>query len=506
MRLVSGEGEDATPGPWSDITTISLAEAPSIPTLTLSQAVIAADGTVTAAWGYTSNDGTAQAYAEICEATIDNLTGITYGDIIATTETAQHIDLNAADMGWTTGNTYNLCVRVFSGSGQVSAGWSDPVPVTIAEPLTATITQTSLETITVPDDDTLGTTRTVTALTDMPLTITVTGAGETGETTVAIERAESYYLDRPDERIFTGYENETVALFTQIGEAEITIDNGDLIGTLDDGAHYRIVATVSDGIGQTAEATVDFEVHWSHQAVIPSATVEIDNTNLVAAITPIAPEEAEEGDTCDIYRLSVDRPELIFQGAEFGTKYIDPYPALGEMGGHRIVFRTANGDYITEENTIAWADYTQEDTGGIDTMYNIIDFDGNQVRIMYDITLSSGWDKDFQQTKYLGGHIQGDWNAAVSRSGSVGGSLVVTQDQETIQALRRLADYPGICHVRTRDGSSYAADVQVSESRDMGRDVIRSEFTLTITRVDPEGFDGLTYADWIANEDMSASE
>lgn len=340
--------------------------------------------------------------------------------------------------------------------------------------------------------------RTATSLKDMPLTITVTGAGETGETTVAIERAESYYLDRPDERDFTGHENETIALFSQTGEAQITIDNGDLIGTLDDGAQYRIVADVSDGIGQTAREELEFEVHWSHQAVEPTATVEIDNENLIAKITPIAPAEAEPGDTCDIYRLSVDRPELIFEGAEFGTMYVDPYPALGEMGGHRIVFRTSNGDYITEDNTIAWADYTQEETGGVETMFNIIDFDGNQVRLMYDITIDAGWEKDFQQTKYLGGHIQGDWNAAVSRTGSVGGSLIVTQDQETIQNLRRLADYPGICHVRTRDGSSYAADVQVSEARDMGRDVIRSEFTLSITRVDPEGFDGLTYADWLA--------
>ena len=75
------------------------------------------------------------------------------------------------------------------------------------------------------------------------------------------------------------------------------------------------------------------------------------------------------------------------------------------------------------------------------------------------------------------------------------------ENQLMIQQLRRLADYPGICHVRTRDGSSYAADVQVSETRDMGQDVIRSEFTLSITRVDPEGFDGLTYADWISNNE-----
>ena len=539
VRLIAGDPSDPTPGPWSEIISQNLASAPNIPVLTLSEAIIAADGTVTASWGFASSDGTAQAYAEICEATINETTGvITYGDPKWTTLTAQHIDINAAEAEWTTGETYNLCVRVQSASGEFSDGWSAPVPITIAEPLTATITQTSLETITVPDDETEGTTRTVTALTDMPFTITVTGAGETGETTVAIERAESFFLERPDERSFTGYQEETVALFTQTGEAQIVINNEDLIGTLDDGAQYRIVADVSDGIGQTAREELEFEVHWSHQAVEPTATVEIDNENLIAKITPIAPAEAYEltadteviankkyfekdgedfqqvtpigtenpealgwyelNDTCDIYRLSVDRPELIFEGAEFGTMYVDPYPALGEMGGHRIVFRTANGDYITEDNTIAWADYTQEETGGVDTMFNIIDFDGNQVRLMYDITIDAGWEKDFQQTKYLGGHIQGDWNAAVSRTGSVGGSLIVTQDQETIQNLRRLADYPGICHVRTRDGSSYAADVQVSEARDMGRDVIRSEFTLSITRVDPEGFDGLTYADWQA--------
>ena len=500
VRLIKGSGDDATPGPWSEIAQLSLASAPSIPTLTLSQAIIPADGIVTASWGYSSTDGTPQVYAEICEAEIDEETGIiTYGDPKWTTQTAQHIDINASEAEWATGSTYNLCVRVVSGSGQASDGWSDPVPIMIAEPLTATISQVSLETINVPDDETEGTTRSVVALRNMPLTITVIGAGEVGETTVAIERAESYYLDRPDERDFTGHEGETVALFSQIGEAQISIDNEDLIGSLDDGAQYRIVATVSDGIGQSAEAEQEFEVHWSHQAIEPTATIEIDNENLVAKITPIAPEEAEEGDVCDIYRLSVDRPELIFEGAEFGTMYVDPFPALGEMGGHRIVFRTANGDYITEDNTIAWADYTQEETGGVNTMYNIIDFDGNQVRLMYDITIDAGWEKDFTATKYLGGHIQGDWNAAVVRSGSVGGSLIVTQDQETIQNLRRLADYPGICHVRTRDGSSYAADVQVSEARDMGKDVIRSEFTLTITRVDPEGFDGMTYADWVTS-------
>ena len=61
--------------------------------------------------------------------------------------------------------------------------------------------------------------------------------------------------------------------------------------------------------------------------------------------------------------------------------------------------------------------------------------------------------------------------------------------------------WPGICHVRTKDGSSYAADVQVSESRkhDKGQRIV--DFSLSITRVDPEDYDGLTYAEWMETQE-----
>ena len=76
-------------------------------------------------------------------------------------------------------------------------------------------------------------------------------------------------------------------------------------------------------------------------------------------------------------------------------------------------------------------------------------------------------------------------------------AAVITQDAETINALRRLADYTGICHVRTKDGGSYAADVQVSESRKQGTAHQIAEFSLSITRVDSESYDGMTYAEWL---------
>lgn len=555
VRLVNETADGVTNGPWSELTDdsiIDLSSAPTTPNLYLSSAVIPQDGSVTASWAYTTTDGTAQAYAEICEATISS-SGITYGSYrlsedttvivnenelngktyyarsgagtyespyvytevtvtaesnpvgsgwyeffqtIAHTETAQQVAINAKDVGWQSGQTYNLCVRVTSASGNVSDTWSDPVSVTIADPLEAHITSTTLEDKLIIDDVTEGTQRTVPTLTQLPLSVMVTGAGVGGTTTLAIERAEDYQLERPDGRNAQGYAEETVYLFSQTGEDPIMVTVDDLIGALDDGASYRLVATVQDGLGQSASDSLTFEVHWDHQALMPQATVEIDEDNYVAKITPIAPSGTRTGDVCDIYRLSADRPELIVQDGTFGTTYVDPYPALGEFGGHRVVFKTANGDYITEDNQMAWIDLDEDDGDILDLEYNVIDFEGTQVLLYYNVDLSSQWSKDFTETKYLGGAVQGDWNPAVSRTGSISATTITLTDQETIRKMRMLATYAGICHVRTRDGSSYSADIQVSEEREHEDYDKIATFSLTVTRVDPEGFEGVPIELW----------
>ena len=492
VRLTSGSGDGKTYGAYSDIAAIDLSSAPSIPVLTLSDSVITEDGSVTASWSYSSTDGSEQAFAEIAEVTTNGAT-VTFTPI-ASTQSAMHLTINAAEVGWQSGETHALVVRVVSASGRRSDGWSDPVFVSIADPLSIAITQTSLEEITVTEDST---TRTVTALTEMPLTITVTGAGAGGTTSVIIERADAYQVDRPDETQFRGYEGETIAYLSYMGEGQATIDAETLVGSLDDEASYRIIATVQDGLGQSAEIVQEFEVHWTHQAAMPAAAVTIDETNLVAIITPTA-EDPEEGDTCDIYRLSVDKPELIYPDATFGTKYVDPFPAIGEYGGHRVVYKTANGDYITADNELAWIDLREADGDSLETDYTVIDFGTGRILINRNLDISNTWTKDFEETKYLGGSVQGDWNPAVSRKATVATVAVSILDQETIQAMRRLAVYAGICHVRTSDGSSYAANVDVSDSYDHknGRNVISYE--LEINRVDPEGYDGMPLADWSA--------
>ena len=342
--------------------------------------------------------------------------------------------------------------------------------------------------------------RQVLSLTEMPMTVTVQGAGAGGTTIVSLERASAYHLDRPDEDTFNGFEGETVLFKSQTGESQITIGVDDLIGSLDDGAAYRLVAVVQDGLGQAAQAIQSFEVHWSHQALIPSADIIIDEDNLVAKITPIAPEGADPTDVADIYRLSIDKPELIVRGAQFGVTYVDPYPTLGEMGGHRVVLRTKNGDYITTENTFALVDSPELGVNPIanEEQLSIIDFEGKQIRFYYDTDYSNTWAKDFQETQYLGGSIQGDWNPAVSRTGTLSTQAITVLDQDMLQVVRRLAEHPGICHVRTADGSSYAADVQVSEDRVHEDQEMLVNYALSITRVDSQKLDGMTLEQWEA--------
>ena len=390
------------------------------------------------------------------------------------------------------------------------------------------------------------------ALTELPLEVNIAGAGIGSTTIIAIERSEAFHMRRPDESEIDGYKGETVYLKTFENDGHFVIEKKDLIGYLDDRAQYKLTATAKDSLGQVAEDAIDFTVDWEHQAIVPSGKVVIDEEHDIAILTPLlvdgyaltsdtaikedksyytreVDEEtgdisydvvlepvidelstyyeivegtAPEGDVCDIYRLSVDKPELVYENAEFGKEYVDPYPTIGDYGGYRFVYKTYNGDYTTSDGHIAWYNTTEGENEIIDTFTSIINYGGDRISLPYNLSLSSRWAKDFQQTSYLGGHIQGDWNPAVSRTGTITSVGIVNpdlgsdEDTEVIESIRRLAVWTGICHVRTPDGSSYAANVNVSEDREQKMINKLANYSLEITRVDTEGLDGMTYEQW----------
>ena len=124
----------------------------------------------------------------------------------------------------------------------------------------------------------------------------------------------------------------------------------------------------------------------------------------------------------------------------------------------------------------------------------VINFGTQSVKLPYNITLSNSWAKDFERTSYLGGAVVGDWNPAVTRDTEIGTAVIVSSNLSDINLLRRLANYTDICHVRTPEGSSYAADVQLSEKQ--SHDSAVAEFSLKVKAIDPEELDGMTIDEW----------
>lgn len=603
VRLFKTTTDGTMYGSYSNIESIKLASVPAIPSLTLSEYVVPKNESVTCYWAYTTTDGTYQDHAEICEAISIEGGGYTYGDIIGRTSTNQYLTLYPEDLGWNYGETHYLAVRVTSSSGETSGGWSTPVSLAIADKVAIEIRNSSLvdkreiiggeDSYVLTDDQEVVPSKTyytrsgegteqdpyiyteVTnpasnpaeagyyelnileykALTKMPLTIDVfKGDGSSdpleGEVLIVIERAETYLIVRPDDSEIDGFEKETIALISKSLDGPISIERDDLMGLFDDGSKYNIIASITDSYGRTSETEpLLFKVEWDHQAVVPSAEVEVFSDDIYATILPVAPvneyektvdTEVVEGkkyytrsgegtdedpyvytevaspsgnpqergyyesyvytnDRCDIYRLSVDVPELIVENAVFGTKYVDPYPTLKMFGGYRVVYKTVDGDYITPGNNLAWMDYNSPEHQ-IDRFLTIIDFGDDRVILPYDLDVSNSWSKDFTETKYLGGSVQGDWNPAVSRTGSVNSTTIVEEDPETIQAMRRLATYAGICRIRTPEGSNYAANIEVKENREARKVNEVVKFSIDITRVDDVNLDGVEYDAWIRDE------
>lgn len=341
-------------------------------------------------------------------------------------------------------------------------------------------------------------------LTRLPLTVSISG-GEGNSSTLSILRLGNSPTYRPDDSEKDGFDGEVIATADST-DGSFIFEKPDIKGYLDEEGMYVLRASTTDSLGQSAVSEdKPFRVLWDHQAVYPSADVTVDVNSLSAQITPtVSAEDVPDGwsidpdDGFDIYRLSSDKPELIYRGAKSGQTIVDPYPAFGDQGGHRIVFVTKYGDYTTADNVQAIYD-TDEDDGDILNVFNVtIDFAGERVVLPYDISVSHKWSKDFTETKYLGGSVRGDWNPAVSKTTSINTTVIVEEDPEQIRLMRDLAVYPGLCHVRTPDGCSFTADVEVNEDREEKWVNRLAKFSLSITRVDNDGFDGMTYDEWIS--------
>ena len=126
----------------------------------------------------------------------------------------------------------------------------------------------------------------------------------------------------------------------------------------------------------------------------------------------------------------------------------------------------------------------------------IIDVDGDQIELPYNITLRNKWTKDFKRTSYLGGSVRGDWNPAVTRDLTAETVIVRSDELDKQVAMRDLAGYAGVAHIRTPDGSSLTCDIQIDEAQAFNTKKV--SYTLTIMAIDPGEPVGVTLEEWEA--------
>lgn len=497
VRLMQAAGDNTSYGLYSDTFVINLASAPAIPVLEMSSQVIDPAGEAIASWVYVSRDNSMQAHATIAK--VDTTTNPwTYTPILQADEEQQAV-IRPSDLEWAVGD-YQLAVTVESASGRWSE-YSDPVPVSVREPLTCSITQPSLVSRTETID---GDTYTYPyVLAEMPMTVTVTGAGTAGQTVLTMKRKADYVIMRPDETELVGHADEVICQHVYTGEAEQTINIDEVQGKLNDGATYYIEATVTDDLGRQAydrypndDPDDFFKVIWDEKAIMPEATAEIIDDEY-AKLTITKPQDWADGDVVDIYRLTSDKPQKIAEDIAMDddpVEYVDPYPTLGDNGGYRFVYRTINGDdTLDADDNFAWLDVPAV----CESQEAIIDFNGERIPLPYNLKVSNSWGKEFQETRYLGGHITGDWMAGVSRTGSIDTVTIPLQDPALFRSIRRLAEYIEPCHVRTLDGSVLVCNVDVDD--DFGYDTAGKiqSVKLDFTRVDPVDLDAVPLADWL---------
>ena len=246
------------------------------------------------------------------------------------------------------------------------------------------------------------------------------------------------------------------------GTATITLPPGlDFI----DGAGYDVTVTAIDpdtGL-QSATATADTTVAWTHQAPDPSGCVTLTPISTVDAegyrtqavrITLTPPVGSVASDCYDVYRCTQDGPQLVAQTYPLTVEVVDYFAPYGDgmVLYYRIACRTQDGD-------VDWADVPYIlDGDGIR-----VDWSDRSVWLPYNPAITDGYAKDVDVHTYLDGSVDAYYNQGIKRTAKLTTDVMRLTDPATMEGVRALAHHVGPAFVRTPDGSAYEADVQVTE-------------------------------------------
>ena len=373
------------------------------------------------------------------------------------------------DYIYTTGE-YALRVIVKNSLGNTA---SEKVKLLIAEQPTCSLSSQSIIEYTytaLTGDGGSSETITTNAITEMPMLVTVSGDGDLN---LYIYCIDDFEWSHPDKSQYI-YKGDCVwTAPVQSGTIEITN------APLADNSKYRLqLECVDPDTNLSAESKyIDFEVHWSHQAIAPMDSKVSINDEGHAILTAVKPEGANDTDVCDIYRSTADGRYICCKGVAFGTSIEDILPTFGHTFENAYCFCTR-----TTEGDEAWSDIEYEyDGSGV-----IVNFGSDVVALPWNVTINDDRTKQGEVRAHLGGTKTYFGKPYIERKQSISTDMIKLTNEDIIEKLYSLSRYTRLCYVRCSNGVGYPAVVDVSLSREYNKKIVSA--SLSATEVDSDEF------------------
>ena len=358
--------------------------------------------------------------------------------------------------------TVTFTVQASTGSGWVS---SEEHKVTIMQPPTLTISRASLLTA-----QPVTFSATVSSLCD--LIVILTSQGATGQFPQGVLRQTA------GDTIHSDVYKPTWTASSNNFTATVTLPGG--LDLWDLGQYTLSVVAVDRTTGlRSPERKADFGVSWANPAVDPDEavtlevqdTVDEDGTRFRAVeITLTAPTGSAQTDVYDIYRMDGDDVRLIGEGFPLEFVTVDEYAPFGSDIDlfYRVALRTVDG-------SVEFVDVDYEFP--CDSLR--FDWEGGSLELPYNLAIGDKYAKDADIRQHLDGSSDAYWNPNIIRTATLETDVILLDQADEIDAVRKLARYPGAVFVRTPNGCAYEANVEVSDMSSSSKNLMAVSFDAT---------------------------
>lgn len=196
--------------------------------------------------------------------------------------------------------------------------------------------------------------------------------------------------------------------------------------------------------------------------------VEDPQDELVSGYLENVPEVL--GDVYDVYRKTQDGYDLIASNVPLDGDVYDTFAPYGNVElAYRVCTRTVDG-------SIAFRDFPYE----MDVRGTRFDWDNRSVELPWNVETRDSYAKSFEARAHADGSVNGYYDRAVTRTGSLSTDTVKVREQGTLELVRALGNYAGACFCRTDKGAAFQCNAELSEvgiSYDSGAVPVRFELT-----------------------------